>query len=400
MSKLIQILKKNVEDIIHYQKNDGLEIVIKTVFESILQHERLEFLQNNENKNKGNGFYERLAKGINSYFKLKVPRDRLGFFKPVFLEAINEQDEKMLDLAFKLYVKGLTTREVESIFIDVFDRKISRSSISNITKNFEEDRKAWLNRSLESKYYFLYIDAIFIPVRRDSVKKEPFYIVIGIKENLKREILGVYNFPQETATCWKEVFKDLKNRNFKDALMIIADGLTGLDKAIEEEFPSILLQRCLLHKMKNILIHIRAKDKKEVMSDFKKVIDIANPYHSIEKAKIYLNKFLQKWHKAYPYLHLLFKEKEQSSYFNYLKFPFQIQKMIYTTNWIERLNREIRRTQRFRCSFPNIDSALNLICACLINFEERVYKYPINAFREVKCELDEMLKGDCQTQLY
>ncbi len=142
--------------------------------------------------------------------------------------------------------------------------------------------------------------------------------------------------------------------------------------------------------MKNILIRVRSKDKKEVIEDFKNILKIGNPMHSIEKAKIYLNKFLQKWKKSYPYLDLLFKEKELSYYFNYLKFPFQIQKMIYTTNWIERLNREIRRTQRFRCSFPNAESALNLICARLLDFEEKVYKYPITAFAGVKNELNDM----------
>lgn len=391
MNKLIHFFKKNIDDIIHYEKNEGIELVIKTVFETLLSHEREEFLANDSSfNNKANGYYARLAKGINSYFRLKVPRDRLGFFKPVFLDVIKHQDEKMLDLAFKLYVKGLTTREIEDIFVDVFDKKLSRTSISNITKNFEEERQNWLCRPLEDKYYFLFIDAIFIPVRRDTVQKEPFYIVIGVKEDLKREILGVYNFPQETSEGWREVFKDLKTRNFKETLMVVADGLTGLDIAIKEELPGALLQRCLLHKMRNILIRIRSKDKKEVMEDFKNILKIGNPMYSIEEAKIYLNKFLNKWKKSYPYLGLLFKENELSYYFNYLKFPYQIQKMIYTTNWIERLNREIRRTQRFRCSFPNVESALNLICARLFDFEERVYKYPITAFAGAKNELNGM----------
>ena len=392
MNKIINTFKKNIDDIIHYEKNEGLEIVIKTVFESLLSHEREEFLSKNSVSygNKANGYYARLAKGINSYFKLKVPRDRLGFFKPVFLDVIKEQDEKMLDLAFKLYVKGLTTREIEDIFEDVYDKKLSRTSISNITKNFEEDRINWLNRPLDEKYYYIFIDALFIPVRRDTVEKEAFYILVGVKENLKREILGVYNFPEETAQGWREVFKDIKSRNFKETLMIIADGLTGLDIAIKEELPGTLLQRCLLHKMKNILTRIRSKDKKELMSDFKQILQVGNPSHSIEKAKIYLNKFLEKWKKNYPNLGLLFKKNDLPYYFNYLKFPYKVQKMIYTTNWIERLNREIRRTQRFRCSFPNVNSALNLICARLIEFEERVYKYPITAFAEVKNELEAM----------
>ena len=96
MNKIIKAFKKNIDDIIHYEKNEGLELVIKTVFESLLSHEREEFLSKNSIScgNKANGYYARLAKGINSYFKLKVPRDRLGFFKPVFLDVIKEQDEK------------------------------------------------------------------------------------------------------------------------------------------------------------------------------------------------------------------------------------------------------------------------------------------------------------------
>lgn len=101
----------------------------------------------------------------------------------------------MNEPAFKLYVKGLSTRDIESIFKEVYSKNYSASKVSMMSKKFEKHRDNWLNRPLDKSYYFLYIDALRINVRRDTVEKEAFYIVMGLKENLKREILGVYNIP-------------------------------------------------------------------------------------------------------------------------------------------------------------------------------------------------------------
>jgi len=396
MNTVNDTLVKCIEDIIYHDKENAIEKIVKTVFESILKSERDEFLSG-QIGNKGNGYYERMARSINKYFSLQVPRDRLGLFKPVFLEMIKQQESHIQDLAFKLYVKGLTTRDINDLLKEVYDKNLSPSSVSNITKEFQKQRECWQERPLDNEYYFIYIDALFIPVRRDTVSKEAFYVVIGLKKDLKRDILGVYDIPMESSEGWREVFRDIKRRGVSNILMIIADGIQHLENVVREEFPGTKLQKCLVHKIRSILLKVRNIHKEEIAKDFKSAFKLEDRYYSIEDGRINLNDFINKWKKLYPFINNKFKADHIENYFAYLSFPYQIQRMIYTTNWNERLNKGIRKTQSVRNSFPNIDSALNLVGAYLIDFEKRVYRYPVTSFVQVQDDLDYMLANCHQT---
>jgi transposase-like protein len=396
MKNIINVLEKSIEDYIHYNPENSIENLVITMFETILKCERQVFLNESPIWNKANGYYERMAKALTKYFTLRIPRDRLGLFKPIFLEVIKERESQMAELASKLYVKGLTTREIEDVFNDVFERKMSPAQVSLISKSFQDEREAWLNRDLLSEYYFIYVDAIFTSIRRDTVEKEAMYIVIGLRPDLKREIFGVYNIPTESASGWAEVFKDLKRRGLKNVLMVIADGLTGLEEVVKEELPASFLQKCLVHKYRNVLLKARPSHKLELAQDLREVFRLEDPYYTIEQGKTNLQIFIDKWKKHYPYIERRFKQEHLENYFAYLNFPYQIHRMIYTTNWIERLNKSIRRTIKIRNSFPNPESAINLICSSLIEFEENVYKYPVTSFLEVQDKLEQMLLNSVQ----
>jgi len=226
--------------------------------------------------------------------------------------------------------------------------------------NIEEERKTWLSRELDKEYYFIYIDALFIPVRRDdTVTKEAFYIVLGLKPNLQREVLGVYNIPQESASGWSEVATNLKERGLKKCLMVVADGLTGLSDVVQRQFPGTRFQRCLVHKIRNILLKMRPKDKAAFVSDFHEVFELEESDYNYDKARIRLDVLIGFWSIKYPWIKGKFQEQDIENYFAYLHFPSSIHRMIYTTNWIERLNKEIRRTTKIRNSFPNPNSLLD-----------------------------------------
>ena len=394
MKPLDENLTKVVKDILHYDNANAIEKIIKTVFETIMNLERNEYLRENKVPgNKGNGYYERLVRAVNDYIKLKVPRDRLALFKPVFLESIQKLDTQMQDLAFQMYTYGLTTRDIGKILNNIFGKKMSASSVSNITKEFEPIRKAWLDRPLEEEYYFIYIDAIWVATRRDTVQKEAYYVAIGLRKDFKRDILGVYNIPTESASGWEVVLADLKRRGVKKASMVIADGITSLENAIQRVFPGTRLQKCLLHKVKNIMKNVRSSDKAEIAKDFfQNVFILEDQNYTREKAEENLETFIEKWSKIYPSIRNKLIKEHYDYYFAYLNYPAKIHRMIYTTNWVERLNKVIRKTEKVRNSFPNPDSALNLICAMLMEFEKDVYRYPVTSFLSVQDELDDLLK--------
>lgn len=397
-NKYTRVLEKSVVDLLQYSSLE-IEDAIAITFETILKAEQSEFLgydwgnKLKDDINKRNGYRSSLVSGLNRVFRIKVPRDRLGNFKPVFLDLLKQESEELNSLAFKLYSKGLTTRDIEDIFQELYEGRYSKSSISRITTEFTQERKRWQERGLDSDYYVIFIDALRLPVRRDNVEKEAFYVALGLKTDLTRDVLSVWCLPEETASGWEELLEDIKKRGVKHVLGFVADGLTGLGKAIDKVYPRSRLQSCLIHKERNVMNKVRASEKKEVVSDFKNVFELDDDTFTLEKGKSRLEVFLGKWSGKYPSLSKQFPEYERDKYFTYLNFPRQMRRMVYTTNWLESLNNRIKRTTKIRCSFPNEDSALNLVCAMIMDICERnYYRYKITSLIPVKDELDDMLE--------
>lgn len=394
------ILEKSVWDLLQYQKNGTIDQVIKVVFEAILRAEQNGFLNYDEGDhsakqtdNKRNGYRRSgLIKGLSSHFRIQVPRDRFGLFKPLFLELIKDENEKLNDLAFKLYVKGLSTQEISELIEEVYGKEISKSTVSQITNDFEKDMNGWLKKSLDSEYYAIYIDALRLPIRRDTVAQEAFYIVLGLRKDLRREILGVYLLPEESKDGWSKVIKDIKERGVKNTLLFITDEFKEIETAILESFPSTKIQRCITHKKRNLLLKVRQKDKRAIMDDFDKVLDMNNPAHTLELALNNLREFTNKWGAIYSSINRMFERKEE--YFTYLEFPFAMRRMIYTNNWIENLNRMIKRTTKIRASFPSPESALKLVLFKCVDIEEHFMKYPVTSLLFAKDFLDKKINED------
>jgi len=268
---------------------------------------------------------------------------------------------------------------------------MSRSTISNITDEVLIEIEAWRNKPLSSRYYAIYIDALRIPIRRDTVSKESFYIALGLRTDLTREVLGIYHLPEECLSGWKDVIKGLKERGVSETLLFITDEFTEIEQAILSQFPKADIQRCIIHKKRNILKKVRRKDKRAIMDDFNEVLDIDNHQNTVKKAVVNLNKFIGKWGKIYPSIKNMFNRKKE--YFSYLNYPMVMRRMVYTNNWIENLNRQIRRTTKIRGSFPNEKSAEKLITLKCMEKEENYMKYPITSLLIVQDHLDDMLSS-------
>jgi len=322
-------------------------------------------------------------------FRVNIPRDRLGLFKPIFLEVLQDQTAKINELAFDLYVKGLSTREISDIVHDMYGKSISRSTISNITDEVLLELDVWRNKPLQGQYYAVYVDALRVPLRRDTVAKEAFYIALGLRTDLTREILGIYHLPEECLDGWIEMIQGLKNRGLSEVLLFITDEFTQIEQAILSSYPKADIQRCITHKKRNILKKVRNKNKREIMDDFNKVLGIDNPENTINKSVINLNQFILKWGKLYPSIKNMFARKKE--YFSYLKYPLVMRRMVYTTNWIENLNRQIKRTTKIRGAFPNEKSAEKLITLKCMEKEDHYLKYPITSLLIVQDTLNDML---------
>jgi len=404
-----KVLQNAIENIISYEPKVTTDQIFKETFECLLNIERDQFLgyqrgerSQKEIENKRNGYYSRIIKNLQGVLSIRVPRDRKGEFVPQTLELLKKSEEDLKYLGYQLYAKGMSTRDIKDVFTEVFEAEYSPQSISNMVNGFEIYRKEWQQRKLSSDYYFIYVDAIYTKIRRETVASEAIYVVIGLKMDLSREVLGIYSIPQESHAGWEEVFRDLKSRGLERFIMCIADGLSNMETALQKVYPKALLQKCVVHKIRRILLKVRREHKNEIADDLRKVFDVDNPENTVEEGKKRSDEFVEKWRKKYPQIHRYFDEETLEYYFQFTKFPVGIRRLLYSTNWIERLNKHLRKVEKNKNSFPNEESALKLLYMAVIQFEEKVYNFKVTSFLSSKDYLDIALETlyPIQTQNY
>lgn len=358
-------------------EKDGFNKIMTVSFDAMMRAERS--LHNEENKDMSNGFRPRRFFGSGAMLELKVPRSRSGTFYPMLLALLKDEQEESQKLAFELYTAGLTTEQVGNIFEQVYGKHYCKSQVSQLMNFARDEVKLWAERALESYYPIIYIDATYIHTRRvDSVSKEAFYTVLGVKNDRTREVLAIVNSPTESATIWQETFESIKKRGVTSIGMVVSDGLTGIENAISAAFPSAAQQLCTVHLKRGVLSKVKPADKEAIGSELKVVFMPDNEQDNSESGHQRWLAFVDKWLKKYPAFGC-YKDHRYRLYFTYLDYEKSIRRMIYTTNWIERLNRDYKRTTRMRASMPNPESVLFLLNSVARN--QKAYDYPITNFK-------------------
>jgi len=355
----------------HLSKGKGLQDVLELMIESLMRSERREFLDTQPG-NKGNGYRQGRSYGNGRVLEFRIPRDRYGNFHPTILALLRDQELECERLAGSLYSKGLTQSEVGEIFEEVYGRHYSKGSISRMIEYLREDVDQWLSRSLEAYYPIVFVDAIHIKVhRKDSVETEAFYVTIAVKEDKTREVLGIFNRPSESSTGWQEMFESLQSRGVQSIGLLVADGLKYLEDALAKVYPTTPLQKCVTHLKRNMLNKVRHSDKEELSEDLREVFQTGNQYYTSEQAWNAWQQLCEKWGKDYRTIKKMKNDPTYRYYFTYLNYDYRIQSMIYTTNWIERLQRDFRRVLRMRGAMPNEESVIVLMAKTAM--EKRAY---------------------------
>jgi transposase-like protein len=359
----MQFTKVQISELMrkHAEKENGLHDLMEIMLESMMVAERSEFLQDNPN-NKGNGYRPGHAYGQGKKLEFRIPRDRYGNFHPQILAILRNQEEECDRLAGVLYTKGLTQEQVGDVFDQIYGQHYSKSSISRMVECVRLQVSEWLERGLESYYPVLFVDCVHIKIhRKRSVSCEAFYVALAVTEEGKRDVLGIFNIPEESATGWGEIFDSLKNRGMEKVGLIVADGIKGLDTVVGEKFPCTSLQRCVTHLKRNMFAKVNHGDKGALASDLRDIFRTGQRDYNIEMAWQKWQEMCDRWGKDYRAFKLMRNNADYKAYMTYLNYAPEIQSMIYTTNWIERLNRDFRRVTRMRTAMPNEDSVLTLM---------------------------------------
>lgn len=358
-------------------KESGMSGLIQLGLESLMKSERT--LHNLQKDDVSNGYRSRRVIHSGKLFELQVPRSRTSNFYPTLLGVLKDQEEEAQRVVFSLYSEGLTTLQVGKIYEQIYGKHYSKAQVSRLMNDAREEVGLWLKRKLERRYPIVYIDATYVLTRRDqSVSNEAYYVILGVKENSTREVLDVVNFPTESASNWSDIFDGLKERGLETIDLFVCDGLSGIENSITSSFNKADIQLCTVHLKRNLINKIKPKDKADMAKELKQLFD---PLQEItpEQACHNFKNMIVTWTKSYPILKNYLKDR-YALYFTYFKYEKQIRTMIYTTNWIERLNKDFKRVLKMRGAMPNADSVLLLMGNVAKNRDK--YDYKIYQFSE------------------
>lgn len=366
-------------DVSEFKGKSFDEILLETakpMLEKLLNSEMDEHLgyQKNEvskNDNSRNGYSSKTVKGLFGSTELKTPRDRNATFEPIVVQKNKSNISSVEEAIILMYAKGNSTRDIVEHIKEIYKFDLDPSSISRITDKILPDIQAFQSRPLQKTYAVVFVDGIRFKIREEGVSKEvSVYIPLGIDLEGKKDVLGFWIGESETSKYWLSVLDDIKQRGVENILIMASDNLPGISEAISAAFPKTKIQKCVVHQIRNSMKFVRHDEKKEFVNDMKKIYQAPN----IKVAESALESFEDKWSKKYGYATRSWR-KNFDELVTFFEFPSEIRSLIYTTNPIENLNRNIRKISKNK-SFPNLKSLSKVIYMAIQN-QTKKWNLPI-----------------------
>ncbi|MFF7756332.1 IS256 family transposase [Streptomyces sp. NPDC007971] len=354
---------------------DGLlQQMMKRVIERALQVEMADHLgyeagdpAGRGSGNNRNGSFGKTVTTMAGPVTVEVPRDRKGEFVPQIVPKGTRRLGQVDEMILSLYARGMTTRDITGHLAEVYGAEVSPALVSKVTDVITDEVTSWQNRPLDECYPILYIDAIRIKVRDGGhVVSKAAHLVIGVDVDGIKNVLGIWLQEGEGAKFWLHVLTQLKHRGLRDALIVCCDGLKGLPEAIEATWPAAITQTCVVHLIRAAMKYVSHTDRKKVAAALKPVYTAVDEGAALEA----LERVREDWGRHYPGLVAVF-ENAWEQFIPFLDFDQDIRRVIYTTNAIESMNRNLRKLVKTSGHFPSDDAAMKLLYLGIRNIEGR-----------------------------
>ena len=369
----------DIQDALKDLLSGTLKELMETEMDDHLGYDRYE---RSDKKNYRNGTKQKRVRSKYGEFEVDVPQDRNSSFDSKVLPKRQKDISAIDDKIISMYAKGMTTRQISETIEDIYGFEVSEGMVSNITDKLLPQIEEWQNRPLASVYPIVFIDAVHFSVRDEGViKKLAAYVVLGINEDGKKEVLTIVVGENESSKYWLSVLNSLKNRGVQDILILCSDGLTGIKDAISTAFPMTEQQRCIVHMVRNALKYVANKDMKVFAKDLKTIYTSPDEKNALKQLKL----VTEKWEPLYP--HAMNRWKENwDAVSPIFKFSKDVRTAFYTTNAIESLNASYRRLNRQRSVFTSSQALLKALY--LATFEAtKKWTMPIRNWGKVRGEL-------------
>lgn len=340
---------ESVEDM-----NDALKDLFGPLFESMLQGEMNNHLGYDSNDkgpknttNRRNGYTKKTLKTTQGEVEIESPRDRDGSFEPILIPKRKKDVSAIEEKVLAMYARGMSQRDISSTIEDIYGFSVSHEMISDITDAILPELEEWRARPLKKCYPFLFVDCMYVSLRQEyEVNQVAVYVILGYDLAGNKEILGLWLSPTESKNQWMQIFDELKTRGMEDVFFISMDGVSGLEAGAKAMFPNVVVQRCIVHLIRNSIKYIPSKDYKKFTQSLKRVYGAAN----LKAAKTAFESFCNEW-KQYPGAVSVWERNfiHVEQLYNY---GSAVRKIMYTTNAIEAVNSSFRKVTK-KGSFPN-----------------------------------------------
>ncbi len=309
--------------------------------------------------NRRNGTTSKTLRTVDGPLSIELPRDRDASFEPRIVPKHARSFDGFDEQILALYAGGMTTREIQRHLRELYGVEVSDGLISEVTGSIQEDVRAWQSRPLEELYVVVYLDALQVSIRdQQVVRKKAVYVAVGVRLEGTRDCLGLWIEKSEGARFRTSVLTELRNRGVRDVVFVCTDGLTGFADAIEAVFPQAVNQTCIVHLVRQSLRYLSWRERRTCASELRRIYTAADA----DQARQVLDELAAAWTDSKTRTAALqVWERAWERVIPFLAFPDEIRRIVYTTNTVESLHMQIRKTIKTRGHFPNDDAALRLI---------------------------------------
>ena len=376
----------------------ALKDIFGPMFESILQGEMDEHLGYKSNDhgykdtdNRRNGYTHKTLKTTMGEVEISSPRDRDGSFDPKVVGKRQKDVSDIEDKVLSMYAKGMSERDIADTLEDIYGFAISHDTVSNITDRVIETAHNWQNRPLKKFYTFMFVDCLYVDIRKDmETKSFAVYVILGYDINGIKDILGIWIGEAEGKHYWMQIFDEIKGRGVEDVLFISMDGVSGLEDGAKSIFKDVVVQRCIVHLIRNSIKYIPSKDYKAYTAQLKRVYGAA----SLKAAQAEFERFKQAWSQYPGAVDVWIRNwSHVEQLFN---FGSAVRKVMYTTNAIEAINSSFRKVTK-KGSFPNDDAVLKALYLRVTELYKKWNERPIPNWAVVRNQL--AMNADMQARI-
>lgn len=348
---------ESVEDM-----ENALKDVFGPMFEAMLQGEMNNHLGYSSNdksdkttENRRNGYGNKILNTTKGNIEINVPRDRDASFEPQLIKKRQRDVSEIEDKVISMYAKGMSQRDISSTIEDIYGFSVSHEMISDITDAVIPEMEEWQTRPLEKCYTFIIVDCLYTKIRTDyEIKEYAVYTILGYTIDGKKQILGLWLNETESKHKWMQIFDEIKARGVEDIFFLSMDGVSGLESGVKAIFPKTIVQRCIVHLVRNSIKYVPSKDYKAFTSLLRKVYGAT----SLKACHTDFEAFKQQW-SQYPGAVEVWKRNftHVEQLFDY---GSNIRKIMYTTNAVESIHSSYRKVTK-KGAFPNENALLKLL---------------------------------------